>query len=193
MLPIARAEMLKHEADSIMDLLKLNEILDRYGEWNLTGSYALNVMVYPDLDIYLNLVGLPRLFEIGTQIATCEFVSQLVCEPSSDPVNLPGGLYLKARIKYGDWGRPWKIDLWSLPNDVMLNKNAQMSHFLQKITLELRQQIIEYKLSIMTAEKRTPMYSGYYIYKAFIDEGMTDFDEITAYLMANGIRVQNRE
>jgi hypothetical protein len=57
------------------------------------------------------------------------------------------------------------------------------------MTPELREEIIRYKLSVMTSDKRTPKYSGYYIYKAFLDEGMTDFDAVSQYLVANGINM----
>ena len=66
---------------------------------------------------------------------------------------------------------------------------APMRHFLGCLTPELRRQIIRYKLSMLTPAGRTPMYSGYYIYRAFIDEGLTDFEQVTRYLVANGIQV----
>ena len=38
---------------------------------------------------------------------------------------------------------------------------------------------MRYKRSIITAAGRTPMYSGYYVYKAFIDEGLVDHAAVT--------------
>jgi hypothetical protein len=36
---------------------------------------------------------------------------------------------------------------------------------------------------------RTPMHSGSPIIKAFIGEGLTAFDEVTAYLVSYGIKM----
>jgi hypothetical protein len=187
-----RSDQLRHEADSLLERVNLLSLLGPYGQVEFTGSYYLNVMVYPDLDLYLPLITQPQLFAIAAQIAQCDLVTQVVYEPSDDPVNLPGGLYLKARFSYGEWGRPWKIDMWSLPQDVIRRKMAEMEHFRDKLTPEIRLKIIQYKLSILTPQHRTPMYSGYYIYKAFIDENIEDFERVTDYLAANGIQMEPR-
>jgi hypothetical protein len=185
-----RSEILRLEADTLMDKVHLSSILEPHGKPIITGSYYLNVMVYPDLDLYLPMLTLPQLFSVGAQIAQCELVTQVVYEPSVDGVDLPGGLYLKARFQYGDWGRLWKFDMWSLPEDVIRRKMAEMEHFREKLTPEVREKIIQYKLSVLTPQNRTPMYSGYYIYKAFIDEHLEDFDHVTDYLVANGIEMR---
>jgi hypothetical protein len=111
-----------------------------------------------------------------------------VFEKSTDP-SLPGGLYVKLRVAYGDWGRPWKIDIWSVDRAVITQKMEPMHRFRRCMTPQLREQIIRYKRSVLTAEGRTPMYSGYYIYKAFIDEGITDAERVTRYLIEHGIQV----
>jgi hypothetical protein len=147
-------------------------------------------MVYPDIDLYLTKVSLEQLFEIGVQLSSCELVTQLVFERTDDPLHMPEGLYLKPRVNYGDWGRPWKIDIWSLAENVILSKMAEMFHFQEKMTPGLRQQIIQYKLSVMTSQLRTPVYSGYYIYKAFIDEGLVEFEQVTRYLISSGIQME---
>ena len=109
-------------------------------------------------------------------------------ERSKSP-QLPGGLYLKARIDYGNWGRPWKVDIWSLPDVVIDEKMKDMRRFKRSLSGRLREQILTYKCSVLTEQNRTPMYSGYFIFKAFIDEGLSDFQQVTDYLVNNGIQM----
>jgi hypothetical protein len=190
--PVQLADKLKKEADDVLQILNLLGILASYGKVYPTGSYYLEVMAYPDIDLYLTMVSLEQIFMIGAQIARCELVSQVVYEPTDDQSNLPGGLYLKFRVNYGAWGRPWKIDLWSLPEEVIVKKMAEMQHFKECMTGEIREGIIGYKHSVMTSQHRTPMYSGYHIYKAFIDESLTDFEDVSGYLRSKGIRLEEK-
>jgi hypothetical protein len=193
MLPLERSEMLRQEADQLLKLIRMDDILRPYGKVYPTGSYFLDVMAYPDIDLYITKVTIEQLFEIGAQLADCELLTQVVFEKSDDPMHMPEGLYLKTRFKYGVWGRPWKIDLWSLSEKVILQKMEDMHRFQAKMTQGLREQIIRYKLSVITSEKRTPKYSGYYIYKAFMDEGLTDFNFVTRYLVSCGIQIEGQE
>ena len=186
--PLKRAARLKQEADFILQAVNLVEIVQPYGRITPTGSYYLDVMAYPDIDLYLSKVSVTELFAIGGQLAACDLVYQVVFE-KSQTTRLPGGLYLKPRIRYGEWGRPWKIDIWSLADEVIDRQMAEIHRFKQAMTAEIQEQISRYKYAILTASQRTPMYSGYHICKAFIDEGLTDFQAVTAYLIAQGIRM----
>jgi hypothetical protein len=188
--PLDLADKLRLEADKVLEMVHLPEILPTYGKVFTTGSYYLDVMAYPDIDLYITKISVEQIFAIGAQIAACGQVTQVVFEPTDDPVHMPHGLYLKARVNYGQWGRPWKIDLWSLAESVILGKMVDMQRFKQKMTPEQRELIVRYKQSIMTPLKRAPMYSGYYIYKAILDEGMVDFESITRYLASYGIRME---
>ena len=185
--PLDRADSLHRQAEQLLAALRLSEILQPFGSLTATGSYYLNVMVYPDIDIYLPYLSIEQLFAVGGQLAQYNKIIQVVFE-QGDPM-MPSGLYLKLRIDCGDWGRPWKLDLWSIDHALLEQKMAPMRHFLTCLTPELRQQIIRYKLSMLTPAGRTPMYSGYFIYKAFIDEGLTNFEDVTRYLIANGIQI----
>ena len=186
--PLELAEKLHAEADEVMHILRLREILSPYGEITFVGSYFLNLMVYPDVDISFPRVSIEEMFHIGAQFARCELVPQVIFEKSNDPL-LPDGLYIKPRLEYGDWGRPWKFDIWSLAEDVIAERKAQMLHFQRLLTPETRHLILRYKLSVMTVQRRTPMGSGFHIYRAVLDEGLQDFDAITRFLTAHGIKM----
>lgn len=187
--PLEYAGKLRQEADLILQKVRLMEILGPSRKITFTGSYFLDVMVYPDIDIYISKLTGAQLFQVGAQLAESELVAQVIFEKSNNP-QLPGGLYLKPRIAYGDWGRPWKIDIWSLDEALIEQKMESMLRFKAWMTDQVRGQIISYKLSIMSSTRRTPMYSGYFIYKAFIDEGLTDYKEVTNYLIKNGIEIE---
>ena len=187
--PLEYSGKLRQEADLILQKVRLMEILGPSRKITFTGSYFLDVMVYPDIDIYISKLTVTQLFQVGAQLAESELVAQVIFEKSNDP-QMPGGLYLKPRIAYGDWGRPWKIDIWSLDEALIEEKMEPMLGFKARMTDQVRGQIINYKLSNMTSASRNPMYSGYFIYKAFIDEGLTDYKEVTQYLIKNGIEIE---
>ena len=190
---LERAAKLREEADLVMRNIGLEDILRPYGEITPTGSYFLDVMVYPDVDLYMPKVSIGQLFEIGARLAEVSIVTRVVFEKSGLP-NLPGGLFLQPRINHGEWGRPWKVDIWSLDASVIAEKMSQMSHFAAGMTPALRAQILRYKFSLLNDEKRTPSFSGFFIYKAFIDEGLAEFDQVTQYLIDNGIAIEtNRQ
>jgi hypothetical protein len=183
------AAKLKREADLVMRAVRLDEILGSYGEITPTGSYLLDVMVYPDIDLYMPRVSIRQLFEIGARLAESALVTRVVVEKSTVP-NLPGGLFLQPRIRYGERERPWKIDIWSLDEAVLEETMNPMRRFATRMTPALRKQILQYKISLLNDEHRTPSFSGYFIYKAFIDEGLSDFGQVTQYLIDNGINIE---
>ena len=187
--PLARSAKLRQEADQVIHTIGLRDILAPYGPVAFIGSYFLDVMAYPDIDISIPPVTIAQLFRIAGQIAASELVAEVVFQRSKTP-DLPGGLYLKPRIEYGDWGRPWKIDIWSLSETLIRQSVTEMQRLKAAMTEGLRQQIIRYKCSILTPGGRTPTYSGIHIYRAFIDEGLSDFGDVTRYLVAHGIQVE---
>ena len=189
---LERAAKLREEADLVMEMIGLEEILHPFGEITPTGSYFLDVMVYPDVDLYMSKVSSRQLFDIGARLADVSIVTRVVFEKSDLP-NLPGGLFLQPRINFGEWERPWKIDIWSLEAPVIAEKMGPMRQFSARMTPDVREQILHYKFSLLNNEHRTPSFSGYFIYKAFIDEGLADFDQVTQYLIDNGINIETNQ
>jgi hypothetical protein len=188
--PIERAALLRQEAEFILQEVGLFRSLALRSTLKYTGSYFMDTMVYPDLDVYVAEVSQEEMFQIGAEAAASPLVRQVVFEKGDLP-NLPGGLYLKVRVDYGEWGRPWKVDIWSIEDALIEVKQHEMERLRQKMTSELREQIIGYKDSLITSEMRTPMFSGYFIYKAFLDEGLRDPIQVTKYLVKQGIQVEH--
>jgi len=184
-----------------MKTIRLMEALQSSGEVFLTGSYFLDLMVYPDLDLYVSMTSIANIFAAAGQMASSDRVIRVAGQmASSDRVIrvtfeneehsiLPGGLYLNLRVNIGDWGRPWKVDIWWLDKKLIQEKKEIMQRFKQLLTPDLREQIIRYKASLINSAGRTPQFSGYFVYKAFLDEGLRDPAEITGYLVANGINI----
>ena len=102
---------------------------------------------------------------------------------------LSRGFYMKPLIDYGNWGRQWKIDIWSLPGRMVDKKMAELQDLKACMTREQKKLILDYKYSILTDQGRTPMFSGIFIYRAVINCGMTGFDDITKYLRKHGIKI----
>ncbi len=186
--PIERANHLRSEADYLLQALQIPQIFAPYGGITCNGSYLLDVMAYPDVDLYVPQMTIEQVFSAGARLAASPLVTQVVFTKSNDPT-LPGGLYLKPRIAYGDWGRPWKFDIWSVEQHIIDAKMVDMRRFQASLTPTLRERIVTYKVSILNAQGRTPMYSGYYIYRAFIDERLVDFDDVTRFLRDHGVEI----
>jgi len=186
---LERATRLQREASEVMQSTGLGKALEPLGEIVYTGSYFLDLMVYPDLDLYLPKMDIERIFSAAGQVATDQRVVRVSFENELHP-GLEGGLYLNFRINLGEWGRPWKVDIWWLDKEMIQEKMGIMIHFKQLLTPDLREQILRYKYSLLNDLGRTPMYSGYHIYRAFLDEGLRDPGEVTRYLVAKGIKIE---
>ena len=184
----ARSKQLRREADEVLARIHLREHCARIGDLILTGSYSLDLMMYPDVDLYLPPTTPEVLLAVGAELAQYDCVKKLNFEKGEDG-DLKEGLYIKPVVQMGDWGRPWKVDIWSLPLPVIAKKQAELESLKRQMTDEHRHRILDCKYRLLNAEGRTPMFSGIHIYRAIVDHGMTELDQIVGYLKQNGIRV----
>jgi hypothetical protein len=188
MKPIERSAKLKKEADDLLREIKLEELCRDIGALTPTGSYYLDLMIYPDIDVYLPPARPRQLFEIAAHLVENHPVVRVnFLNGGSGP--LKNALYIKPVIAVGEWGRPWKIDIWSVAQTYIEEKKAELGSFKERMTPEQRELILEYKYSIINEEGRTPMFSGIYIYQAVIDRGLRKFSDITEYLRENSIEI----
>lgn len=184
--PLERAQILHAQADALIAELRLAEIFAPHGGLFRTGSYLLDLLAYPDLDLYVPPMSVAQIFAAGSQIVSHPLVRHFTFDKNS-LADLPGGLFFRPIVHFGDWERPWKIDIWSIEQDIIDAKLSEVQRLRALLTPELRALILNFKDSVLTTEGRTPVLSGYRIYCAVLDEGLRQPEAIRAYLRQHGI------
>lgn len=185
-----RSKLLRKEADEVMTMIDLEKHCADIGPITLTGSYFLDCMMYPDIDLYVPLVSVDVFLGLAIKFSRYDCVRRINFEKGGpEDGDLANGFYLKPLVDHGNWGRLWKIDIWSLPVSIIDEKQSILEDINRRMTPEHKKIILNYKHSILTEEKRTPMFSGFFIYQAVINHGMTDFSDITEYLRDQGIKL----
>lgn len=186
--PTERSAQLRREADELLATIELAKLCASIGEITPTGSYLLDLMMYPDIDVYVPPATPRQLFEIVAALTEKHPVIR-VNFLNGGSGELANALYIKPVIALGNWERPWKIDIWAADNDLIQRKNAELQKLAYKMTPQQRSLILEYKFSVLNEKGRTPMFSGIFIYRAIIEEGLCDFAEITDYLRDHSIDI----
>ena len=186
MTPEDRSRALKQEADEVLALIGLNELVASIGPLMSTGSYFMDLMMYPDIDVNLPLTTPDKLLGVGVDLSKLACVKKLRYLRGGEG-DLRDSFYLKPEISYGNWGRLWKVDIWSHPAPFLEKSHAEMTDLKSRMTAAHRTLILDTKYRLLTPEGRTPMYSGIFIYRAVINHGMTQQTEIETYLTDNGI------
>jgi hypothetical protein len=183
-----------HKAGAELLAGGLDELLRSYGSVCYSGSYYLDLMAWPDLDIYLPLDPskeyLTKFLGLGPRLASvCQLISLRFKNDVRYPeVQLPHGLYWGVRAEQNSFLR-WKIDIWALPPAVIDANQAELDRLKSKLTPQKRALILELKQALLTPEGRTPIQSGYHIYCAVLDHGMHTTGEVKEYLKNQGVSI----
>ena len=195
--PVELSDALQAEANSLVWSKGLDEALSQFGSVFYTGSFRLNLMMWPDIDIEMSVEPDPDsvacFFDLGKAIASLEGVSNLQFSnqlhfPKHSEV-APEGLYWKVTIQREKGRMPWKIDLYSLRPEIIDQSKVEMNRLDQKLDREKRALILKTKYALLTPTGRTPISSGHNIYRAVLDEGLEEFNDIVEYLRENGVEV----
>ncbi len=103
-----RSAALIKEADELLDFIRLRDLCAGIGEILPTGSYFLDLMIYPDVDLYLPMTTSENLLAVAAQLSRLDCVKKINFQKRGRD-DLKDGLYLKPVIERGGWERPWKI------------------------------------------------------------------------------------
>jgi hypothetical protein len=199
--PLKAADDLRREASKFIHSKGFDKILNSYGRVFYTGSYYLDLMVWPDLDIEISLnedpYSVETFFQLGSEIAQLARVKSMKfnnCLDAPDTQAIPPkGLYWKIQASRSGNLTPWKVDLWAFDEATLERHEKEMKGFAARIARiddDKRKRIIELKHSLLTSQGRTPISCGYYIYQAVLLEGIEDREEVIRYLRSKGVEVE---
>ncbi|MFN2232517.1 MAG: hypothetical protein ACK2VA_22310 [Anaerolineae bacterium] len=184
--PFALDEAIRAEADQILWERGLHRLLAQYGKVHPAGSYALRLMVWRDLDLYLVAPGIPvaAFFRLGRRIA--ELLDAPKMHYRDERVGrTPGlprdGLYWGVYLGDERAGA-WKIDLWAIDEEEHDRLQAYQDAIEERLDVEARYRILRIKSAVWTRPGYRLYYSSQDIYQAVLDCGVADEDAFGAYL-----------
>ena len=178
-------QQIRQEADDILDKKGLRNTLDQYGIVHATGSYALALMTWRDLDLYLendHLTG-EQFFELGKELASIlkpvkmSFRNERIAKTRGLPVGLYWGIYL------GDErSGAWKIDIWALSKKECDRRLEFCDDLAKRITPASRMKILEIKSKCWTDAQYRKHYTSNDIYTAVLENHANNIESFRIYL-----------
>ncbi|HXH20811.1 MAG TPA: hypothetical protein VNN10_02190 [Dehalococcoidia bacterium] len=171
------ARALRAECGRLLAQTRLLDLLGRYGRPKVTGSYALDLMVWRDLDVELLVENLDvsRFFELGREIAASlrparmSFRDERLLNTDGLPLGLYWGIHLPAESG-------WKIDLWAMERAEMDRRSPYVAWVQAGLSPETRAAILSIKNAVWTDPLYRSAYSSKDIYDAVLAEGVKDLD-----------------
>jgi len=187
---LARQDALQSEASAVLSDLDILAHLGHAGEVAAIGSYALGLMVWRDIDLYVYCASLSadRAFAAVRPLASHPRVVRLNFDNWSGPNRTPAfpdGYYWGVRYRAAA-EREWKLDLWFLPDDTPRKEAALAAAMDRQLTPETRCAI----LSLKDLWHRSPSYgrgvASVDIYDAVLYHSVRTRDAFERYLRDRG-------
>lgn len=180
-----RSSELCAEADLVLGEKGLLAILSEFGTAHVSGSYALDLMTWRDLDIYLESADLPerRFFELGGRIASAfmpsrmQFRNERIAKTQGLPVGLYWGIYFNLTAD-----QAWKIDIWCVPSEVCRRLLRHCGSIAARLTPDTRNAVLQIKTACWAHPEYRRGFSSQDIYSAVLDDGIATLDQFREYL-----------
>ena len=182
---LARRSMaLRIEATQLLQS-GLLDVLGQYGTPYVVGSYALDLMVWRDLDIQLETIALnlAQCFSLGGALASLlrplrmHFRDEHLARTAGLPQGYYWGLHLGDTAQSG-----WKIDVWATGPEQALTLRRDHDALARALTPESRRIILEIKAAIWNHPGYRRTFSSYDVYQAVVQDGVTSDGGFWTYL-----------
>jgi hypothetical protein len=185
------AQKLKEQARGVLKDIDLIAKLEPHGEVKLTGSFELDLMVWPDIDIQIEIPGKKDKVKAFTDISyellqntNIKNVKLINFIPGRKPT-MPVGMYMGLTYKKASFPQ-WKIDIWALSDSCRKESHDYMNLVKNELNSTNRELILDWKHKILN-NGRIPQLGSYMLYRAILIEKLSDPQEIFSYLINNQV------
>ncbi|MBA2278834.1 hypothetical protein H0V99_00105 [Candidatus Saccharibacteria bacterium] len=166
---------IKEEAEQLLTQTKLENLLAKFGQVNLDGSYAYNLMVDRDLDFGVAVrsvtpeirAEIARTFASQSWAYSVNITDRVNFEPLSN-LGAPRGLYLGLTIPFPI--ERWNIDVWFVVSEDLPQDN--IANLVQNATSEQRSAILQIKYDLMQSGQKQKGQTSSEIYKAVLQKNI---------------------
>lgn len=177
--------LIRKEANDILFANGLLTVLKNFGTPHVTGSYALNLMTWRDLDIYLETESINEkiFFELGAEVQNLfnpvkmSYRNERITQTRGLPVGLYWGVYLGNEREGA-----WKIDIWAVDTQECRQRLQFCDDIARRLTPLFKQIILEIKSKCWQDPAYRRSYSSNDIYEAVLDKGITTFEDFREYI-----------
>ena len=173
------------EAKDLLENRGLKRTLEKYGSILPTGSFALDLMTWRDLDLYLMSDNLSStdFFKLGADIndllnpVKMSFRNEILAKTDGQPNGLYWGVYLGNERKGA-----WKIDLWCVSKVEALTRHRFCEDLGKKLNSENRSVIHDLKSRCWENKYYRKEFYSTDIYDAVLKNDIFSFDKLKDFI-----------
>lgn len=192
---IDAADVLQRQADAVLERLQLLSLVEEIGKLYFTGSYALQLMTWNDIDMQIALkdgltssTALMRLLDAF--VHANHFVkAQIINFSGKYKPHWPRGYCLCLKMNFPDLGGVWKFDIWVLEQHDLEKNQALVQKLKNALTEDTRALILQMKNELMKQSGRVPKMGSHWLYQAILIQGLRDKTAILDFLKEKGVSV----
>jgi hypothetical protein len=190
---IEQDRALRADADALLQRHGVLEILREFGRPHISGSYALRLMTWRDLDIYLEMPALSevegselrvdRFLELGRRLATAigprkaSFTDHLHFPATENVPGLYWGIHTDILSRGG-----WKIDVWGVTADTCAQLLRRAESIAVSVNAETRAAILSIKNEVCRHPRYRDTITSQHIYDAVLSSGVRTLDEFWRHI-----------
>jgi hypothetical protein len=190
------AKTIRSNAKKVLESKKIESMVQEIGELFYTGSYALDLMTWNDIDMQVvikeGIEPIETFANLFKQIAkTPGFIeAQMIHFQGNYKPKMPRGLYLGIKIDCPDLGGIWKLDLWSLAKPDFEKNRSLIETLKARLGPHNRDLILELKHEMMSGSERVPQMGSHFLYQAILLEGIQDKEALYQYFAKQGVSIK---